>query len=136
LVPTRYKTASSTSNKTLWLRIKVIGRSIRSLRPETAVGTIVSAHSKLQLSFILLQPFRQPGDAFVQINLGRQAQFFLGSVNVQRVTVAVGSHFGCVGMLANLEFEIRQRFSNCPDEIFVNIGLVETNVVGAAKRLI
>jgi hypothetical protein len=37
---------------------------------KTAAEAIVPARSKFELSFILLQPFCQPGDAFFEINLG------------------------------------------------------------------
>jgi hypothetical protein len=48
----------------------------------------------------------------------------------------VRAHFGGVGMLADFEFQVRQRFPDRLQQIFTVVGLVEADVVGAAKRFI
>ena len=62
------------------------------------LAAIIRARSHLQPDFIFLQPLREPCDAFFEIDLRGPAQFSLRKGNIERVSHAVWSDFGGVGM--------------------------------------
>src|SRR5436309_15777219 len=91
---------------------------------------------RLQIPFVLYQPRCKSRDAFFRINFRLPTEVLFRQRDIQRAAHPVWGHFCGVGVLADLEFQIRQRFLNRSFEIFADVGFVEADVVGAAERFV